>query len=119
MGGVSAFLSVSFRNRFFLEAEYVGALDDFASGEMDLGPGRLKPKAWNFEFAFVPFKAMEFGLKYEGSDDAGDFLPERQYGAVIHYRLFEYASLGLEYLRGEFKGDLARDLVTTQLALEF
>lgn len=33
--------------------------------------------------------------------------------------LLEYASLGLEYLRGEFKGDLTRDLVTTQLALEF
>ena len=47
------------------------------------------------------------------------FLPEEQYGAVITYSLFENTAIALEYLHGEFENDDERDLLTTQLAVEF
>ena len=67
---------------------------------------------------------LEFGVKYEGSTECGrsltdDFLPQRQYGGVLNYGLFKNVSLALEYLRGEYKNDDKRDLVTTQVAVEF
>jgi hypothetical protein len=51
--------------------------------------------------------------------DLGDLLPEDQYGAAVTYGLFENTSLSLEYLHGEFENDDERDLLTTQLAVEF
>lgn len=57
--------------------------------------------------------------RYEGGDELGDFLPENQYGAAVTYSLFENTSIALEYLHGEFANDDERDLLTTQLAVEF
>ena len=62
---------------------------------------------------------LEVGVRYEGSDDCGDFLPEKQFGGVVSYGLFENTSLALEYLRGEFENNDERDLLTAQLAIEF
>ncbi|MGB9499006.1 MAG: hypothetical protein ACKVE4_04480 [Dissulfuribacterales bacterium] len=62
---------------------------------------------------------LEVAVKYEGGDDLGEFLPEDQYGAAVTYGLFENTSLSPEYLHGEFENDDERDLVTTQLAIEF
>ncbi len=120
VGGLGTFLSVSFQDRFFLEAEYVTALDHFKPGELSFDGGdELKPMAWNLEFAVAPMEDLEVAVRYEGSGDMGDFLPEAQFGGVVSYGLFESTSLALEYLRGEFENDDERDLVTAQLAVEF
>ena len=118
--GLSAFLSISFMDKIFLECEYLGALDEFKAGELLFdGGNEFQPKTWNFELAYAATDRLEVAVKYEGGDDLGDFLPEDQYGAAVTYGLFENTSLSLEYLHGEFENDDERDLVTTQLAVEF
>ncbi|MGD2029684.1 MAG: LbtU family siderophore porin [Desulfobacterales bacterium] len=118
--GFHAFLSLSFMDKFFLECEYLGALDEFEAGELSFDGGKeFQPETWNFELAIAATDRIELALKYEGGDDLGDFLPEDQYGAAVTYGLFDSTSLSLEYLHGEFENDDERDLVTTQLAVEF
>ena len=120
VGGFNAFLSISFMDKFFLECEYLGALDEFEAGELSFDGGKeFQPETWNFELAYAATDRLEVTVKYEGGDDLGEFLPEDQYGAAITYGLFENTSLSLEYLHGEFDNDDERDLVTTQLAVEF
>jgi hypothetical protein len=118
--GLSVFLSISFMDKLFLECEYLGALDEFEAGELSFdGGNKFQPKTWNFELAYAATDRLEVAVKYEGGDDLGDFLPEDQYGAALTYGLFENTSLAFEYLHGEFENDDERDLVTTQLAVEF
>jgi len=120
VGGFNAFLSISFMDKFFLECEYLGALDEFEAGELLFDDGKeFQPETWNFELAYAATDRLEVAVKYEGGDDLGDFLPEDQYGAAVSYGLFENTSLSLEYLHGEFENDDKRDLITTQLAVEF
>ncbi len=119
VGGLGLFLSASYLEKFFVEVEYLGALDSFEADELSFDGGKkFEPKAWNVEFAFVPFKDLKLAIKYEGGDDLGDFLPESQYGGAITYSLFENTSLAVEYLHGEFENDDKRDLLTTQIAIE-
>ena len=118
--GFNAFVSLSFMDKLFLEFEYLGALDEFEAGELSFDDGKeFQPETWNFELAYAATDRLELAIKYEGGDDLGDFLPEDQYGAAVTYGLFENTSLALEYLHGEFENDDERDLVTTQLAVEF
>lgn len=120
VGGFGAFLSFSYLDRVFFEAEYVTALNSFEAGELSFDNGRrAEPRAWNLEMAFAPMERLELGVKYEGSEDMNDFLPEKQYGAVASYALFKYTTLSLEYLHGEFENLDERDLLTGQLAIEF
>ncbi|MBW2576217.1 MAG: LbtU family siderophore porin [Deltaproteobacteria bacterium] len=118
--GFSAFLSISFMDKFFFEFEYLGALDEFEAGELSFDGGmEFQPETWNFELAYAATDRLEVAVKYEGGDDLGDFLPEDQYGAAVTYGLFENTSLSLEYLYGKFENDDERNLFTTQLAVEF
>jgi len=118
--GLSAFLSISFMDKLFLECEYLGALDEFEAGELSFDNGKeIQPETWNIELAYAATDRLEVAVKYEGGDDLGDVLPEDQYGAAVSYSLFENTSLSLEYLHGEFENDDERDLITTQLAVEF
>ncbi len=120
VGGFSAFVSASFRDTLFLDVEYVGATDEFPAGELSFDGGdAFKPNTWNVEIAYAIAEGIELAGKYEGSDDTGDFLPESQYGMVLIYDLFDSTSLALEYLHATFENDDERDLVTTQLAIEF
>ncbi|MBW2012716.1 MAG: LbtU family siderophore porin [Deltaproteobacteria bacterium] len=127
VGGFNAFLSISFIDKFFLECEYLGALDEFKANELSFDGGKeFQPETWNFELAYAATDRLEIAVKYEGGDDLGgplltedQFLPEDQYGVAVTYGLFESTSLSLEYLHGEFENDDERDLVTTQLAVEF
>ncbi|MBW2679302.1 MAG: LbtU family siderophore porin [Deltaproteobacteria bacterium] len=120
ISGWSVFLSACFMDKLFFEAEYVGANDNFEASDLGLAPGvKFEPKTWNFELAYAATDRVEVAVKYEGGDDLWDFLPEYQYGAVFTYGLFENTSLALEYLHGEFENDDERDLITTQLAVEF
>jgi len=120
VGGFNAFASISFMDKFFLEFEYLGALDEFEANELSFDDGNeFQPETWNLELAYAATDRLEVAVKYEGGDDLGDFLPEDQYGAAVTYGLFENTSLSLEYLHGEFENDDERDLITTQLAVEF
>ena len=118
--GFNAFLSISFMDKIFFECEYLGALDEFEAGELSFDGGKeFQPETWNFELAYAATDRLEVAVKYEGGDDLGDFLPEDQYGVAVTFGLFENTSLALEYLHGEFENDDQRDLITTQLAIEF
>ena len=118
--GLSAFLSISYMDKLFFEFEYLGALDEFEAGELLFDDGKeFQPETWNLELAYAATDRLEVAVKYEGGDDLGDFLPEDQYGVAVTYGLFENTSLSLEYLHGEFENDDERDLITTQLAVEF
>ena len=120
VGGFSAFVSVSFRDYLFLEAEYLGAIDTFKKGELAFDGGEaFKPETWNFEIAYAATENIEIGAKYEGSHDCGCYLPEKQYGCVAAYQLFENTSLAVEYLHGEFENNDEQDLTTAQLAIAF
>ena len=111
--GISAFLSLSFREVFAFEAEWVSALDSFKEDK------RFEPKAWNLELAFRPLETMEIGLRYSGSDDALNFLPETQYGVIAAYEIFENTSIGIEYLHESFDNRDKINRVTTQIGVQF
>jgi hypothetical protein len=120
VAGFGAFLNASLMDRFFFEAEYVGALDEFEAGELSFDGGQeFQPKTWNFEFAVAATENLKAAIKCEGGEDLADFLPELQYGVAVAYDLFKNMTLSLEYLYGEFENDDERDLLTTQLAIEF
>ncbi|NLA74614.1 MAG: hypothetical protein GX846_03940, partial [Deltaproteobacteria bacterium] len=112
--------SASLRETFFIEAEYIGATDEFAPGELGFDDGiARKPSAYNIEFAWVPNDLLELAVKYEGSDDLGTLLPERQFGIAARYNLFKNTSVALEYMAGKFENGDKRDLVSMQFAVEF
>jgi hypothetical protein len=111
--GAGAFVSIAFRGRYFLEAEWVSALETFEEDRS------FKPEAWNLEFAVRPTDVFEIALRYGGSNDSLDFLPETQWGVVAVYDLFENTSIGIECLFNEYENDDEVTMVTTQLAVEF
>jgi len=120
VGGFSAFASVAFMDRLFLEAEYLGAIESFKAGELAFDGGKaFRPEAWNFELAYAATEKLEVGAKYEGSSDCGNYLPEKQYGCVAAYNIFKNTSIAVEYLQGEFKNNDKQNLATAQLAVEF
>jgi hypothetical protein len=123
VGGWSAFVTFEFLERFKLIGEYVGALDNFKSGEIyDAADTKeRKPSAWNVELGVAVIDNVELAARYEGSDDGGaDFLPESQYGAVLNWGFFKNTNLALEYLHGEFEDDAQEtDSFIAQLAIEF
>ena len=82
--------------------------------------GAALSSARNVELGFAITDALEVAVRYGGSDDGGDFLPESEYGAVLNLGLFENTNLAIEYLHGEFENDVQEtDLITAQLAVEF
>jgi hypothetical protein len=117
----SAFASVEFLERYYLIAEYVAAVDEFAAGEIYLGDTRARqPSAWNLELGIALAEGLEVAARYGGSDDGAEFLPESQYGAVVSWGVFENTNLALEYLHDEYEDDAKEaDTLTAQLAVEF
>ncbi len=91
VAGFSSFISVSFMNRFFFEAEYVGAVESFEEDK------NFKPKAWNFEVAFIPIEDFEVAVRYGGSLDTfgttENFLPDTQVGICGIYEIFNNTSI--------------------------
>lgn len=111
-----------FLDRFKLIGEYVAALDNFQAGEIyaETDTRGRKPSAWNVEFGVALTDTLELAARYGGSDDGGDLLSEREYGAVINWGFFENTNLAIEYLHSDFESDVQEvDQVTAQLSLEF
>ena len=126
VGGWSAFVTVEFLERFTIIGEYVGALDDFAAGELydPADTTRRKPSAWNLELGVGLLEDLEVAIRYGGSDDGVDVLPETQYGAVLNWGFFKNTNLALEYLHDEYEDtalgvDQEVDTYTAQLAVVF
>ena len=120
IGGFNTFIIVSILDRFFFNAEYLGAIDDFEAGELSFDGGKsYRPEAWTIEFAYGVTDSLNLAVCYEGSNDCGDFLPEKQFGGVVSYDLFKNTSVALEYLYGKFENKDTRHLMTTMLAIEF
>jgi hypothetical protein len=123
--GVSAFLSMSYAERFFFDAEYLAALDDFATTDFTFADANnRKPQAWNLEAAARLNKETEFALRYGGSNDTmkndnAFILADHEYGAALLYDLFEHTNLTLEYLYQKFQDDSNNNQATMQLAVEF
>ena len=116
--GFNAFIIVSFQDRFFFNAEYLGATNYIEMDSFDEGES-YKPEAWTIEFAYGVTDSLNLAVCYEGSTDCDDFLPKKQFGGVVSYELFENTSVALEYLYGKFENKDTRHLMTTMLAIEF
>ncbi len=122
VAGMGAFVSIAYKERFFLELEYVSAIDNFHAGDLsfDNGSRDLEPETWNIEFAFLPIEDLELAVRYEGGNDLGDnFLPDTRYGGVVSYSLFEATTLAAEYLHSSYENDDEADTFTVQLGVEF
>jgi hypothetical protein len=119
VAGVSGYVTIGFEDRFFFVAEYVSALDDFKPGELAFSDGKLLPSAWNLELAYVSELHIGAGIKYEGTDDCGTFLPESGFGGIVFWYPFEQTYVGLEYMNQEFENCDTNQIATAQLAYEF
>ncbi len=120
IGGFNTFIIASLLDKYFFIAEYLGAIDDFEAGELSFDGGKsYRPEAWTIELACGITDNLKLAVCYEGSNDCGDFLPEKQFGGGVRYDLFKHTSVALEYLYGKFENKDTRHLMTTQLAIEF
>jgi len=132
--GMGIFLKVN-TETWFLSAEYVAAMDDFAIGYFNDSSGlgknsavrTFKPAAYNVEFGWQTMGKALLAVKYEQADDMeidDDFdFPESRYGVCLSYSLYEDVDLKLEYLYEKYDNvDLHKgksDIVTAQLAVSF
>ncbi|MDX1775864.1 MAG: LbtU family siderophore porin [Desulfobulbales bacterium] len=120
VGGFGAFLSASFAERFFMDVEYISALEDFTAGDLAFANSRdLKPSAWNVELAYALNSQVEFAARYGGSNDFGNVAPEGQYGIALLYSPFENTSITSEYIYAEFEDSSESNTGTIQLAIEY
>lgn len=120
VAGMGAFMSCSFMEKFFIEAEYIGAIDEFEAGELfdNTGTEKYQPAAYNLEVAAALTEAMEMAFCYQVTEDVVS-LPETLLGGAVIYSVFENTAISLEYLHGEFKNDDKVDSMTVQVAVEF
>jgi hypothetical protein len=106
--------------RFYGQAEYVAALDDFAAADLDAdedGRGD-QPQAINIELGYDLLEDLQIGARCAATEEFGAF-PETQYGVVANYAIFEGAVLALEVLRNELPGGGEEESVIGRLAVEF
>ena len=129
VAGYSAFISAAI-GPVKLDAEYLAAADEFELADLnaDGDTSGDQPVTFNVEVAFSITDALAIAAKYEGNKELFEF-PEKQYGVVVSYGLYENTSIALEYLSGEydedyvtskgFPGDDKVSSVTAQLAIDF
>lgn len=122
VGGFGAHIVAELGN-LNLIGEYLGAIDDMEytqpSGDEIVEDAIC---SWNLEAGYtfeLIGKYTTFALAWQGTDNAGDFLPESRYMACVGAEIFEATSLALEFAHDEYETDDEADIVTVQLALEF
>jgi hypothetical protein len=121
VGGFGAHIVAEFGS-LNLIAEYVGALDDIEYLVDGVKVEEDAIQSWNLEagYTFVLLgKEAMVAAAYQGTDNAGDFLPESRYMVCIGAGIFDYTSLALEFAHDEYETDDEADTVTAQLAIEF
>jgi len=122
VGGFGAFASIAVNEKVFFDVEYVTVSESFQGGELAYATNVTdtpEPSAWNVELAFAVLENLELALKYEGSHEFDNVVPDEQYGIAVSYALFENTSVAMEYLRGEMKNKDDTDTITVQLGIEF
>jgi len=107
-----------------LIGEYITALDDpeFVSDTAGVGLTGEEIAAWNAELGYffeIAGKPANAGLAYQGTDKAGDFLPETRVMGTISCEIFDATNLALEYFHDEYANEHEADVITAQLAIEF
>ena len=120
--GADAYLHVGYQG-FFVEAEYMAAVDHVNVEGEDLG----KPTVWNIEagYNYNWWRNLEIALQYAGSDDCGSLrLPRDRYGINFNQEIFDNTVLSVGYMYDEYATDddldrNTRDLIFGQLAIEF
>jgi hypothetical protein len=126
INGFDAYLHAGYAG-FFLDAEYMTALDRFEANELAEGFGRAEPEVWNIEVGYNLDwgKNLEIAFKYAGSDEAEALgYPEKRYGIALNQEVFEgvivsVASLYDEYEKRDIDGRDDRRTVYGQVAIEF
>ena len=125
VAGIGVFISFTLMDLVTLEAEYIGAMDEFKVSDLAFADGdELSPVAWNLELAVTPMEYLELALRYAQTDDfkggiVDEVLPETQYGVCASYGLFDRTAISLEYLKSDFENDDELSVITAQLAVEF
>ncbi len=134
VAGAVGYVHVGF-NDFFVDAEYMTALDELdvtgttlAGGTFEI-QGVDEPAVWNVEVGYNLEnwgKNLEIVLKYAGSDEAeGLGFPETRYGICLNQDMFQDVIVSLGYLQDDYDEDKdaderdQRDLVFAQIAIEF
>ncbi len=112
---------------FQLIGEYVGAVEEYTAGEMDIKS--VRPESWNIETAFtqeILGKETTFALAYQGTHDSLAIeLPENRYMGAIGINILENTALTIEYMHdvdyGKHEGgtDQRNDTVSAQVAITF
>jgi len=126
IGGFDAYLHVGY-GRFFFDAEYMTATDDFKPTELATGGQGAQPAVWNLEIGYNLSwgRNLEIALKCAGSDESGALgFPKERYGIVFNQEIFEGAIVSLAYLNDDYEDDDIdgrddRDVVYGQIAIEF
>jgi hypothetical protein len=115
---------------FFLEAEYMSALDNFTAAELATEDGDgAEPSVWNIEagFNYDWWRNLEVAFKYAGSDEAeGLEIPATRFGVAINQEIFDNTILSVGYLNDKFEDDIfdngtedKRQTFFSQIAIEF
>ena len=134
LAGAAGYVHVGFNN-FFVDGEYMTALDEVeVAGTVLVGPDAgpfdheldIKPAVWNVEAGMDVGKNLQIVLKYAGSNEAEVLgLPEQRYGICLNQDIFEDVVLSLGYLKDDYDedemmhGEDERDLAFVQMAVEF
>ncbi|NOX25840.1 MAG: LbtU family siderophore porin [Deltaproteobacteria bacterium] len=127
VGGYSVFLHMKYMDYSF-DAEYLAAASGFANGDMNfIAADNNTPAAWNFELAAELMPKLEAALRYGGSSETGGYrhkdpatsMAQSQVGGLLAYDILDDTTVTFEYLHDEYKNEIADDLATLQLAVEF
>jgi hypothetical protein len=129
VAGWAAYLSVGW-GMFFLEGEYMAALDDFEPAELATKNGEgAEPAVWNIEvgFNYDWWRNLEVAFKYAGSDEAeGLEIPETRWGVALNQEIFDNTIFSVGYLNDKFEDDIldngtedSRYSLFSQIAIEF
>lgn len=126
IGGFDAYLHIGYAG-FFVDAEYMTALDEFDPTELATGVEGAEPAVWNVEVGYNLDwgKNLEIALKCAGSDESDALgFPEERCGIALNQEIFEGVIASLAYLHDEYDDDDVdgrddRDVVFAQIAIEF
>ena len=121
--GLGAHAIATFDPVMFI-AEYITVLDEpeFVSDTAGVGFTGEEIAAWNAELGYffeIAGKPANAGLACQGTDRAGDFLPETRMMGTIGCEIFDATYLALEYFHDAYENDDEADVITAQLAIEF
>lgn len=125
--GLAVYAHLGFGD-FFLEGEFMTALDEFAAAEIANEKGNgAEPAVWNIEtgYLFDWGRPLEIGLKYGGSMETGDLgYAEKCYGICLNQELYQGVVASIAWYRDKLHSNDSdardkRNVVCGQVGVEF